>query len=204
MATKFRQPQWLKSNGFAPHVYLFRNIESGQVMYSQTPHITKYQIQQQSFRPNWENRKPSKRRDLWRPMAVAQFDTHEKAVRAYNALVELKYMRQVSKRKEAEALRKRNQFQQIWYFGQYRPTWAQESVSDLTTVLDELKLSSKIYWDSLWRKGDDKYWKDLQVEHDELDKVSPREKFVALNEVERKWKEEQQAAEAEQQPQPAV
>ncbi|KAH3661186.1 hypothetical protein OGAPHI_006593 [Ogataea philodendri] len=190
MATRFRQPQWLAGNGFAPHVYLFRNIESGQVLYSQTPHITKYQIKQQSFRPNWENRKPSKRRDLWRPMAVAQFQSHETAVEAYNALVELKYMRQVTKRKEAEALRKRNQYEQIWYFGQYRPTWAQESVSDLNTVLDHFKLTSKIYWDSLWRKGDDKHWENLSVEHEELDKVNPREKFVVLSEVDQSWREE--------------
>lgn len=183
MASQFRNSFWLKSNGFAPQVFLFRNIESGQVVYSQTPHVTKYQIDQQFFRPNWENRKPSKRRDLWRPMAVAQFDDYSKAVQAYHALVELRYMREVPKRKEAESLRRRNEYRRIWHSGQYRPTWAQEAASDLSTVVDEFGLNTKIYWDSLWRKGGDECWNTDLVEHVEMDQVSPREKFVVLDEI---------------------
>ncbi|GMF06850.1 unnamed protein product [[Candida] boidinii] len=183
MSRQFRNSNWLKTNGFAPQVYLFRNIESGQVIYSQLPHVSDYQIKQQFFRPNWENRKPNKRRDLWRPMAVATFETHSKAVQAYHGLVELRYMREVSKRKEAESLRKRNEYHQIWYSSQYRPTWSQESVSDLSTIIDELKLECKVHWDTLWRKGDDKYWNEELSQHFEMDQVSPREKFVILDEL---------------------
>lgn len=183
MATKFRRPTWLKENGFAPQIFLFRNIESGQVVYSQLPHITPYQIKQQFFRPNWENRKPTKRRDLWRPMAVAQFQTYQQAVQAYHGLVELRFMREVSKRKDAEKLRRRNEYHQIWYSGQYRPTWSQEAASDLSTIVDELGLKTKIYWDTLWRKGDDKYWNKDLVQHVEMERLSPREKFVVLDEI---------------------
>ncbi|QPG74377.1 hypothetical protein FOA43_001704 [Brettanomyces nanus] len=186
MASKFRNANWLKVNGFAPQIFLFRNIESGQVIYSQTPHVGKYQIKQQFFRPNWENRKPSKRRDLWRPMAVAEFENYQKAIQAYHALVELRYMREVSKRKEAETLRRRNEYQQIWYSGQYRPTWSQEATSDLSTVVDEFKLKTKIYWDSLWRKGQDKCWNTELVQHTEMDQMSPRDKFVVLDEIREK------------------
>ncbi|VEU22958.1 DEKNAAC104016 [Brettanomyces naardenensis] len=183
MSTKFRNAHWLKTNGFAPQVYLFRNIESGQVIYSQIPHVNNYQIKQQFFRPNWENKKPSKRRDLWRPMAVAEFEDYQRAIQAYHGLVELRYMREVSKRKEAEALRRRNEYQQIWYSGQYRPTWSQEAASDLSAVVDEFQLKTKIYWDTLWRKGDDKRWNEELVEHVEMDQVSPRDKLVVLDEI---------------------
>ncbi|GMG28258.1 unnamed protein product [Ambrosiozyma monospora] len=185
MASKFRNTHWLKSNGFAPQIFLFKNLESGQVVYSQTPHITQYQIKQQFFRPNWENRLPSPRRDLWRPMAVLQLESYEKATQAYHALVELRYMRQVSKRKEAEALRKRNEYSQIWYSGQFRPTWSQEATSDLSLIMDELKLENvKIYWDSIWRKGDDKFWNLNKVKHLEIDNVvGTRERFVVLDEI---------------------
>ena len=195
MASKFRNTFWLKENGFAPQIYLFRNIESGQVIYSQTPHVTKYQIKQQFFRPNWENRKPSKRRDLWRPLAVAQFQDYQQTVQAYHALVELRYMREVSKRKEAEAMRKRNIYNQIWYSGQYRPTWSQEAVADLSTVVDEFKFKTKIYWDSLWRKGEDKYWNKEFVQHEEMDQVGTREKFVLLDEIRKKGLEDFKLAE---------
>lgn len=40
MSRQFRNSNWLKTNGFAPQVYLFRNIESGQVIYSQLPHVS--------------------------------------------------------------------------------------------------------------------------------------------------------------------
>jgi len=195
MATKFRTAFWLRENEFAPQIYLFRNIESGQVIYSQTPHVTKYQIKQQFFRPNWENKNPSKRRDLWRPLAVAQFQNYEQTIRAYHALVELRFMREVTKKKEAEAMRKRNIYNQIWYSGQYRPTWSQEAAADLSTVIDTLNFKTKIYWDSLWRKGEDKHWNNDLVEHKEMEQVGAREKFVVLDEIRKKGLEDFKLAE---------
>lgn len=168
MASKFRSPAWLKYNGFAPRVYLFHNKESGQVIYSQLPHLSNYQIKVQFKRPNWENKKPTKRRDIWDIMCVAEFADHDAALKLYNGLVELRYMREISKRKEAEALRRRNKDGNIWYSGQFRPTYSQESVLDLSTVIDEFKLPATVYWENLWRKGDDKYWNlDLAI-HKEL------------------------------------
>lgn len=187
MATKFRNSHWLKTNEFAPQVFLFRNIETGQVVYSQTPHITKYQINQQFFRPNKENKKPLPRHDIWRPLAVAQFEDYQKAVQAYHGLVELRFMRQVSKKNEAQSMRKLNEYNRIWYSGQYRPTYTMEATADLSTVIDELKLSKncKVYWDGLWWRGDNKMWND-DVEHIDMERYGRREKFVILDEIREK------------------
>ena len=184
MATKFRNSFWLKSNNFAPQVYLFRNIESGQVIYSQTPHITKYQINQQFFRPNRENKKPLPRHDIWRPLAVAQFNNYFNSIKAYHALVELKYLRQVKLKDKAQNLRKLNNSNKIWCSGQYRPTYTMESTADLSTVIDELKLfdNCKIYWDGLWWRGDSKYWNN-KIEHIDMERFGRREKFVILDEI---------------------
>ncbi|ODV84406.1 hypothetical protein CANARDRAFT_176968 [[Candida] arabinofermentans NRRL YB-2248] len=187
MASKFRNSFWLKENQFAPQVFLFRNIESGQVLYSQLPHLTKYQIKQQTFRPNWENRLPSSRRDIWRPLLIAQFTTYEKAIQAYHGLVELKHMRMNHKRKEANLLRKKNEYHQIWYSGQFRPTYIQESTADLSLIIDEFKLKgTKIYWDGLWFKGGDENWNSDLVSHFEIDRVGGRERFVALDNIVKK------------------
>jgi hypothetical protein len=184
MATKFRNSFWLKSNDFAPQVFLFRNIETGQVVYSQTPHVTKYQIKQQFFRPNKENKKPHPRHDIWRPLAVAQFSDYQKAVQAYHGLVELRYMREVSKKTESQSLRKLNDYNRIWCSGQYRPTYTMESTADLSTIIDELKLSEncKIYWDGLWWSGDSKNWNE-EVKHLDMERFGRREKFVILDEI---------------------
>ncbi|CDK28359.1 unnamed protein product [Kuraishia capsulata CBS 1993] len=183
MSNKFRSVKWLVNNNYAPQVYLFRNIESGQVAYSQLPHINTYQLKTQWWRPNWENRKPSKRRDIWRVMAVATFEDHEKALKAYNALVELRYMREVTKRKEAESLRKRNSDGNIWYYAQYRPTYSMESVADLSEVIDQFKFKTKIHWEDIWRKGEDKHWSAELAEHIELPKFNPRERFAVLDQL---------------------
>ena len=187
MATKFRNSFWLKTNEFAPQVFLFRNIETGQVVYSQTPHVTKYQIKQQFFRPNKENKKPHPRHDIWRPLAVAQFNDYQKAVQAYHGLVELRYMRQVSRKDESQSLRKLNDYNRIWCSGQYRPTYTMESTADLSAVIDELNLSEncKIYWDGLWWRGDAKHWNE-KIEHIDLERFGRREKFVILDEIREK------------------
>lgn len=206
MATKFRNSHWLKTNDFAPQVFLFRNIETGQVVYSQTPHITKYQINQQFFRPNRENKKPLPRHDIWRPLAVAQFENYQKAVQAYHGLVELRYMRQVSKKDESQLMRKLNEHKTIWYSGQYRPTYTMEATADLSAVIDDLKLSNncKVYWDGLWWRGDSQLW-NQDVEHIDMERFGRREKFVILDEIREKGLLDfgQQVEEhVEEQPQP--
>ncbi|ODV94743.1 hypothetical protein PACTADRAFT_34499 [Pachysolen tannophilus NRRL Y-2460] len=183
MSNKFRSAKWLEKNGFAPQVYLFRNIESGQVVYSQLPHLNNYQIKQQFKRPNWENKKPTKRRDIWQIMAVADFESFDKAVVAYNGLVELRYMRDVTKRKEAESMRKRNSDGNIWYSAQFRPSYSQESIADLSAVVDEFKFKTKIYWEDIWRKGDDKYWNLDLAQHLEFPQKILVDRSVILNEL---------------------
>lgn len=187
MASKFRNSHWLKTNDFAPQVFLFRNIETGQVVYSQTPHITKFQINQQFFRPNKENKKPHPRHDIWRPLAVAQFHNYQNAVQAYHGLVELRFMRQVSKKDESQAMRKLNEYHRVWYSGQYRPTYTMEATADLSAVIDELKLSEncKVYWDGLWWRGDSKLWNE-NIEHIDMERFGRREKFVILDEIREK------------------
>lgn len=187
MATRFRNAFWLQSNGFAPQVFLFRNIETGQVVYSQTPHVTKYQIGQQFFRPNKENKKPHPRHDIWRPLAVAQFENYQKSVQAYHALVELRYLREVKRKKDSQALRKLNEYNRIWCSGQYRPTYTMEATADLSTVIDELNLSSncKIYWDGLWWRGDANLW-NQSIQHEDMERYGRREKFVILDEIREK------------------
>lgn len=184
MATRFRNAFWLKTNDFAPQVFLFRNIETGQVIYSQTPHVTKYQIGQQFFRPNKENKKPLPRHDIWRPLAVAQFQNYQNSVQAYHALVELRYLREVKRKKDSQALRKLNEYNRTWCSGQYRPTYTMEATADLSTVIDELKLAEncKIYWDGLWWRGDAKLWND-SVQHEDMERYGRREKFVILDEI---------------------
>lgn len=52
MSRQFRNSNWLKTNGFAPQVYLFRNIESGQVIYSQLPHVSVCITIREDFKTN--------------------------------------------------------------------------------------------------------------------------------------------------------
>lgn len=124
-------------------------------------------------------------------MTVANFNNHEDAVSAYNALVELRHVREVSKKGEANKLRRKSPEGNIWSSANYRPTYTQESVSDLSTVVDELKLgNTKIYWEDLWRKGDDSYWNGELVEHRELGRFSPRVESSVLRRLREQTKEE--------------
>lgn len=183
MASKYRTVQWLKTNDFAPQVYLFRNIQSGQVVFSQTPHVTQYQINQQFKQPNKENKKPKVRHDLWRPLAVAHFETYESAIRAYQHLVELRHFRDISRKDEAKSLRKMNEWNRVWCSGQYRPTYTMEATADLSTALDLASDSQlKVYWDGLWWKGEDKHWND-KITHVDMERFGRREKFVILDEI---------------------
>ena len=168
----------------APQVFLYKNMFSGQVLYSQTPGFHQDQIDEQFVRPNWENRKPNRRNDMWRVMCVATFSNYEYAVAAYEGLVHLRKLRSTMPRAEGKAQRKLNDDGNIWYSGQYRPTYSQEAVADLAHVIDEFELeNTSAMWESLWRKGDDEHWRTDLVEHDVLPTTNPRFQTVMLNEL---------------------
>lgn len=173
--------------GLAPQIYLFKNLFSGQVLYSQVPAFHQDQIDAQFTRPNWENRKPSRRNDLWKIMCVANFLNYEYAVAAYNGLVQLRQVRDVVQSKEAKAMRKKNEEGNTWYSGQYRPTHSQEAIADLSHVIDEFELgNTTLFWESLWRKGEDEYWRADLVNHESLPPFNPRDQSILLDELREK------------------
>lgn len=172
MATRFRPAGWLQKNEFGPQVFIFRNIESGQVIYSQTPKITDYQITKQFQRPNWENRKPKLRRDIWRIMAVVTTSNYESAVGIYESLVQLRSMRDLTLKKVAMKFRPRNKDGNIWCSAQFRPIYSQEAVSDLSSSIDHIQDNVTILWEDSWRKGDLKNWNENLVKHETLDRAS--------------------------------
>lgn len=176
--------QELRRLRLAPQVFLFKNMFSGQVMYSQVPAYHQDQIDQQFVRPNWENRKPQRRNDYWRIMAVATFASYEYAVAAYNGLVQLRRARDTVQVKQAKEMRHKNDDGNTWYSSQFRPTYAQEAVADLAHVVDEFELeNTRINWESLWRKGADEHWREDLVEHEELPAHSPQNQSVMLDEL---------------------
>lgn len=179
---RFRHPTWLQRHGFGPDVFLFRNLESGQVLYTQLPFTQAYNIKTQFQNPNWQNRLPDSRRDIWRPMAVAELPTYPLAVELYESLVTLRHQRDKLFKKEANSWRKRNEDGNIWYSGQYRPTYSQEAVADLASVLNAFDTPSTIHWDGVWRKGQDEYWK-THVSHEELPSFNPRDSYAALRKL---------------------
>lgn len=176
---KFRDATWLKNNGFGPDVYLFRNLESGQVLYTQLPYPQGYNIKKQFQRPNWQNKLPNIRQDIWRPMAVAELPSHDLAVELYDSLVQLRHYRDIVKRDEANKMRKKNEDGNIWYSAQYRPTYSQEAVADLSSVLDAFEEPSTVHWDGLWRKGDDKFW-GTHISHTELPAICQKSPVPSL------------------------
>lgn len=188
-----RSARWLRSFRQAPMVTAFRNLESGQVLFSQTLHPQQYYINQQFKWPNWQNKKPTTRKDLWRPLAVAEVPTWEGAVKLYRNLVELRHRRDMHERKQAQNWRRKSADGNIWYWNQFRPTYTYEAVADLLSSLEAMGLDAEtepsrsqkaiIHWQEEQYKGDDSIWKDLQVEHRKLPKHNPREQFVALNMV---------------------
>ncbi|KAK6454060.1 transcriptional regulation of mitochondrial recombination-domain-containing protein [Scheffersomyces xylosifermentans] len=181
----------LRRLNLAPQVYLFKNLFSGQVLYSQVPAFHQDQIDQQFVRPNWENRKPSRRNDLWRVMCVATFDNYDYAVAAFRGLVQLRQARDVVQQKEAKALRRKNDEGNTWYAGQYRPTYSQEAVADLAHVIEEFELeNTKLMWENAWRRGDDKHWSAELVQHETLPPFNPRDQNILLDELRAKAVEE--------------
>ncbi|CAH6723322.1 mitochondrial homologous recombination protein 1 [[Candida] jaroonii] len=186
IAKGFKTQEDLISLNLAPQVFLFKNLFSGQVAYSQVPALHQDQIDEQFTRPNWENRKPSRRDDLWRIMCVANFNNYEYAIAAYQGLVDLRRVRDVVQKKEANEMRYKNDEGNIWYSGQYRPIYSQEAVADLNHIIEEFELeNTELLWENLWRKGDDKYWSDL-VQHDSLPPFNPKYQSAFLDEIREK------------------
>ncbi|CEP63754.1 mitochondrial 54S ribosomal protein mL67 LALA0_S09e01750g [Lachancea lanzarotensis] len=159
-ASRFRTAQWLQKAGFAPQVFLFRNLESGQVIYSQMPVFAQHQIDMQFKRPDWSNKKPSTRRDVWRCMAVVDLPTYDQGVQLYQDLCRLRYLRDVRETKKTDSLRKKNEDGHVWYSAQYRPTYGQEAVADLREALAKTAtIMGQIHWEDEWRMGDvGKHW----------------------------------------------
>lgn len=184
LAQGYKSEEDLARLNLAPQVFMFKNLFSGQVLYSQVPGFHQDQIDAQFLRPNWENRKPSRRSDLWRIMCVVNFGSYEYAVAAYNGLVHLREARDIHLKKEAKAMRKKDDEGNTWYSGQYRPTHAQEAIADLAHVIDEFELeNTKAFWESMWRKGEDEHWRADLVEHDSLPAFSPKFQSVMLDEM---------------------
>lgn len=184
IAQGYKTKEDLVRLNLAPQVFFFKNLFSGQVLYSQVPAFHQDQIDAQFPRPNWENRKPSRRNDLWRLMCVASFPNYEYAVAAYDGLLTLREARDVHHAKEAKAMRKKDAEGNTWYSGQFRPTHAQEAVADLAHVIDEFELEdTRLFWENMWRKGDDKYWRNDLVEHDSLPAFAPKFQSVVLDEM---------------------
>ncbi|ODV70382.1 hypothetical protein HYPBUDRAFT_146728 [Hyphopichia burtonii NRRL Y-1933] len=174
----------LQSLNLGPQVFLFKNLFSGQVLYSQVPAYHQDQIDAQFKRPNWENRKPNRRNDLWRLMCVANFANYEYAVAAYKGLVQLREVRDIHQQKEAKALRKKNKEGNTWYAAQYRHTHSQEAVADLAHVIEEFELDqTTLLWENLWRKGQDEHWRADLVEHDVLPPFNQKHQTVLMDEL---------------------
>lgn len=178
-----RSPRWLRAFQYGPMVSAFRNLETGQVVFTQTLHPQQYYLDRQFKFPNWQNRKPTLRKDIWRPLAVAEVPSHEDAVSLYKNLVELRNMRDRSERKKAKDWRRKSKEGNIWYWNQFRPTYTHEAVADLSSALYAMRCKSTIYWDAEYRKGSESVWEDIEVSHDVLPRHNPREQFVVLNEI---------------------
>lgn len=125
---------------------------------------------------------PDPRRDIWRPMAVAQLPNYELAVECYESLVTLRHYRDKIHKDLANSWRKRNEDGNIWYSSQYRPTYTQEAVADLATVLEAFEGPATVHWESQWRRGDDKHWSSL-ITHEELPKYNSRDSSAVLREL---------------------
>ncbi|QLQ80973.1 hypothetical protein HG537_0E03280 [Torulaspora globosa] len=197
---KFRPASWLQKAGFAPQVFIFRNLESGQVVYSQFPHFTQKQVDTLFQRPNWENKKPSTRRDIWKCMCVVDMPDYESSVKLYQNLRRLRYLRDVRMPNETKSLRKKNQEGNIWYSAQYRPTYAQEAVADLIESLSKTlrytqDKQATLHWEDPWRMGDkSKYWSPIlpTVKHTVMNRLgnNAREQSSILRELGEKAKQE--------------
>lgn len=176
-----RSARWLRQFRYGPLVVGFRNLETGQVVWTQTLSPQQYYLDRQFRWPNWQNKKPTLRKDIWRCLAVAELNTHEEAVQMYRNLVRLRELRDMEMRNQARDWRRKNEFGNIWYWNQYRPTYSQEAVSDVVSALEALKTPAKLWWDGDFRRGAPDHWEGLDVEQTILPRHNPRDQFAVLN-----------------------
>ncbi|KAH3899187.1 related to Mitochondrial homologous recombination protein 1 [Saccharomycodes ludwigii] len=195
-SSRFRTAKWLSKAGFAPQVFLFRNLESGQVCYSQLPTINPALVSRLQFKqPNWQNRVPSfNRRDIWKIMCVVTMPSYDLSIKVFQNLNRLRYLRDVVQKKTANEYRKKNEWGQIWYSGNFRPTYSQEAVADLresilkSGLVEQKDATSTVHWEDEWRMGDvNKYWTSVlpQVKHEVINKQRncSREESVILKQL---------------------
>ncbi|CCD24068.1 mitochondrial 54S ribosomal protein mL67 NDAI_0C04080 [Naumovozyma dairenensis CBS 421] len=200
-SSRFRPATWLKKSGYAPHVYLFRNLEQGQVLYSQLPQVTNHMIEK-TFKKkvdSWMYKKPSTRRDLWKCMCVVNMKDYDDGVLLFQNLQRLRFLRDFAQLDKANEFRKKDSNGHVWYSGKFRPTFAQEAVADLRESLIKMQKHDKIeqekdtneidiYWEDPWRMGDlDKYWTPVlsNVNHKLINNSgnTAREESVILKEI---------------------
>lgn len=122
-------------------------------------------------------------------MAVATFTDYEGAVKAFDSLVKLRNMRDISQKDEAMKYRPRNEDNHIWYSAQYRPIYTQEAVADLNTVIEHLQKETTIHWEDEWRKGDSKHWDSSLVKHELLDRTGLKTPVALLDQLRIKGRE---------------
>lgn len=197
-----RSARWLRNLRQAPMVTAFRNLETGQVLYSQTLYPQQFYIDQQFRWPNWQNRKPQIRRDMWRAMAVTELPTWDSAVQMYKNLVQLRTQRDLTMKAQAMAWRRKNSDGNIWFWNQYRPTYTQEAVADICSALEAINLgenrSAIVHWEHMFRKGSEDVWSGISAEHREIAPFSMREQSVALNEIRKAALQRAQTVDAEE------
>lgn len=179
----FRGANWLIKHRYGANVYVFRNLESGQVLYTQTPYPQEYNRSEQFQYASLENRLPKLRRDLWRAMTVVELPTHEKAVEFYEDLVQLRNMRDRTQKHQADLWRKKDADGRVWSWGQYRPTYTQEAVADLLSAAEAAETDVHLHWEDAWRKGDDKHWQAVNVTHHVMKSCKPEQRFVILRDL---------------------
>ena len=186
-AAPMKSIKWLTKRQYPPYIYLFRHLERGQVVYSQTPFPTKQDIENLWPHPNQTNKKPiyGTRRDLWKLMCLVKLPKPEWSLQLYRDLIHLRHLRDI---KGINSHRELNSFGQVWYSGQFRPVYGQEAIADLRECLlkgpvgtannsnneDNTTNLVTIYWEDLWRMGDkEKYWTDTlpQVEHNQIPRI---------------------------------
>lgn len=185
--SRFRTAQWLKKSGYLPQVYIFRNLESGQTLYSQLSVYNNRLITKQFDKTgsvNQFNKKPKLRNDLWRLMCFVKMDNHEQCVKLFQDLNRLKYLRGMMKKN----------YKKFYFSGKFKPLLLQETVADLKESLLHIKdddvnsFKCDIYWEDLWRMGNkETVWdKELgMINHHAIPKTLDlgRDKSVVLKEL---------------------
>ncbi|KAL6949811.1 hypothetical protein ACO0QE_000473 [Hanseniaspora vineae] len=196
-SNSFRTARWLQKAGYAPQVFVFRNLESGQVCYSQLPTINPRYVNKLQFKQcNKLNRTPDfKRRDIWKAMCVINLTTYKDSIQVFQNLNRLRFLRDVQYKKQNDELRKKH-CGNVFQDGRYAPVFAQEAVADIKESLLKSGIEfSKVngneitlHWEDEWRKGDlDMFWNnDLpQVKHEMIERTlnTGREESVILKKL---------------------